>query len=110
MIYLWNDLLFVLNIGYSGEGARLGLLGKIFVVCPSVVYFDQTLVEIFIFSFFVLKSFKKCKKVIHLVQKNRFLSLHQNAGQVFILEEKLFFGNKTLDQRFGANLTNHFLH
>ena len=50
------------------------------------------------------------KKLGVNLEKNSFFSLHQNAGQVIKnsyvslkTSKKLFFWNKTLDQRFGAN-------
>ena len=62
----------------------------------SVAYFNQhvgadcwalqMLVEIFIFDVYYAEKLKKCKKSRNLQEtlaKNRFLSLHQNAGLVF---------------------------
>ena len=70
----------------------------------------QTLVETVIFSIFNDKKLKKAKNFRKILQKSCFLSLHQNAGRLFyslkkcFIEKSSFFGNKIVNQRFGANL------
>ena len=82
----------------------------------SVVYFNQrlgaahskTLVKKVIFSAFNSKKLKKQEICIKILQKTRFLSLHQKAGWLFYSQKIELFSLKTLvNQRYGANLKKH---